>query len=1732
MPSSASSEGAKTPMASLFDTFKEDVSKVLTPITDRLRSQFGIGAPAPSSTKLSTDLSTPLADNLRSRFNLSSPPAASSTPSFMAPYTADADRKMASIEANTSPFLKNVFATGGSLLRSLASAGDSFLNTSAENVADFASGKLTLHPDDWIKGLEDTGVGALKLTGTLAQGFNQGVLRIGTSIADTALPGYREQRIAQGDNPMLESITGMPKMDTYQDIFKGANMWALDKAATPTGAKTFAGFVVLGSLFMDEPGIGSGAKPLFTLSKDAIERTAKETTDEGIKQIILSENPNISQQAAEFITPLLRDAKTPEEVKQITQFVQGSQKTAQNNAEKRAVQDAGKQGYEPLKDLAPEQIDSYLAELDTPEIQAARAKTANGVPTATIDTPERNELRDMIVRETYGEGAAKQEKRLDLVIGAPASGKSTLVEDLAREHGSIVPDADAIKKQFPEYGLTGEGSQLVHGESTVLAAEVRRLARERGDNTILQMVGNDAEQIKKNIKIYHDAGYDVHLHHVELPPEKAAARAVERYKNGGHFIDPAYILREVGIKPSQAYDIVKSDERLKSFQKLSNDVERGAAPRRIESGSRSAQKESERLGRDARRSGDSPRAAAKAEVSPNLVKSLGKSKDPYAVLNILKNEFPNLPDRVIDRMVERFVRTKRIENIEALVRSGRELNARFKQGELITKAPASTIPGEKKLPQSSKEILEKSVNPTVRKVMRQDQKERLIATIKNRFEDPKEAVAAQHEYDRIWDDVNQQIVERYENLGMQKSFLEDALAADDEGIAAVYKKLFTGRNKGNDAGDSIMELQEIHNRAARKNKAIQNYKRTGASGDKKYPGNPGKLTKTEEYAVKLDGYLVDAGIEESGAWDIAQKKIERYAAMRAEVKDIGEQLKELKPRVREARILQEGLGDIAVVPKENVQAIDRIATQANFRDEFKDISGFSGQARDIYRNFEKFFGKKYEDVKKAVLDPFDDAKGRFVDENKALADSLDGEVVKKFGIRRGSEESAAIQRYGDTDLPEGERMSYKDLSEKFGKEKADNIVAADKYFREQYDRLIDELNAVRKKIYPNTPGKLIAKRANYYRHFTDMAETWGDALREFFDTPSGIDPNLVGLSEFTKAKTRFLAFAEARKSQSTNLDAVGGFVDYIPAFAYAKEIDPQISTFRYLRSKLAEAAPKAGEELKLPDGKTFKSKGAEAMLGFLDDFSRDLTGNTNPMDRWVQRIVGRRNIRAARFVNNRMKANSVTTFGSALAQIFNVPAGIADTKQHALKGLTRSFGGLVAKNEPMAQSIFLKERFSKSLGERFPFQFKDKPMKATGDALRKQVSWVLRTMDEAGTRFIWNSEYEKGLALKAKGKIEDPIRYADGKTRKMVAGRGIGEVPLGQKALTTQFIAPFTLEVGNAWWIMRDWVKEKDAAALLTFFVANYTMNEIAERVRGSRVAIDPINSMIQGAAALSQEWKEGNYARGGIKFLGRQAGELLANIPFGQQLAAIAPDEAVQAATKTITGAPMNKQEVFGDANISGRFGTPLIVSGLQDAVFRLLPPVGGIQLKKTYQGLLALVKGQAEDSKGNETFKVPRSPQNVARALMFGANATSESRSYFDERTDLFNRVDRQTSETFVRNASAEKDWADMKKLVAAGKNKEAGDLLAEIATNDPLEAKAVAAVAADERAGLTGNDRLIKMLNVQNGERAKYIAEQLKKMKTGDEKAAYVADLAAKKLVTKDVVKQLAALMAAGR
>ena len=598
----------------------------------------------------------------------------------------------------------------------------------------------------------------------------------------------------------------------------------------------------------------------------------------------------------------------------------------------------------------------------------------------------------------------------------------------------------------------------------------------------------------------------------------------------------------------------------------------------------------------------------------------------------------------------------------------------------------------------------------------------------------------------------------------------------------------------------------------------------------------------------------------------------------------------------------------------------------------QDISGFEGQNKDVYRNFQKVYGKNIGQVKSMLLDPFDAAKGKFIKNLEGWANELDTNVVKKFGFKKGSPESAAIQQFGEGQLKQ------KDLVIQFGKEKADNIINADNWFRTQYDRLLSEVNAVRAKIYPGQTDKIIPKRQDYYRHFREMAKGIG-GLINIFDSPANIQSSLSGISEFTKPKAKWLSFAQRRLGGATDIDAIGGFIDYVKAAEYTKNIDPHIGKFRALADELAASTETGGKNA----GKL------NNFIEYLHDFSNDLSGKTNPADRFVQKVVGRKVFRAVNWLNNRVKANVILgNLSSSVAQIFNVPQGIANAGlSNSVRGLGSTIANIFGETTPISKSNFIKERYGGNVFDRFD----------TGmiNNTRKMAVWLVQALDDVGTRYIWNSHYAKALAEN----IANPIKYADDITRSMVAGRGIGEVPLLQKSRLFQLIAPFQLEVANSWYVMGDWVSAKQFGKIATFFLASYIFNRGAKAIRGSDVSFDPINASVDAYNAYKEEEdKKIGFMRAG----GRLAGEVFSNVPLGQTAAAVYPEYGTKVGNTQLP----TRRELFGQGDPT-RFGSGLLaIKGLQDPLYKVVLPFGGQQLKRSITGVKTIGRGYGESKSG----------------------------------------------------------------------------------------------------------------------------------------------------------------------
>jgi len=197
-----------------------------------------------------------------------------------------------------------------------------------------------------------------------------------------------------------------------------------------------------------------------------------------------------------------------------------------------------------LKDIVPtDYMEKVDASLELPE-------------TYRIDTPEREQMREAAAEKLYGDGAKNKDYRVDIILGLAASGKSSVANPIAKEHGSLVLDCDDAKELLPEFD-NGNGSNAVHEESSDIFGRAYQRALLAGDNLVLPLVGGSLPSLERRLKALANAGYDVHLHYVDLPMQKSVERLLSRYNETGRLMDPRLIVNN-GLHPFKNYSIVKS----------------------------------------------------------------------------------------------------------------------------------------------------------------------------------------------------------------------------------------------------------------------------------------------------------------------------------------------------------------------------------------------------------------------------------------------------------------------------------------------------------------------------------------------------------------------------------------------------------------------------------------------------------------------------------------------------------------------------------------------------------------------------------------------------------------------------------------------------------------------------------------------------------------------------------------------------------------------------------------------------------------------------------------------------------------------------------------------------------------------------------------------------------------------------------------------------------------------
>lgn len=647
-------------------------------------------------------------------------------------------------------------------------------------------------------------------------------------------------------------------------------------------------------------------------------------------------------------------------------------------------------------------------------------------------------------------------------------------------------------------------------------------------------------------------------------------------------------------------------------------------------------------------------------------------------------------------------------------------------------------------------------------------------------------------------------------------------------------------------------------------------------------------------------------------------------------------------------------------PKQAQEARDIIARSglADVLPELKDLNALGSNYRNIFDATRTVFGKYYPIIDKNFLEPFRQSKG-------ALVDFLEREKTlfrENIKFKAGSKEDIYIKMYGEG------KVTIQELTDKFGEGKAIEIIKADSFFRVKYNEFLTKLNKVEQEIYPNSPYKWTPARKDYYRGFEEVSNNYS-RLQNILENPVKIDSMIAGKSEEMLPKSKWQSFKQRRFGPTKDTGAIVGYLNYLPSVGYATHIDPHIGKFQELTELIRRG--------------TQGKNNLNHYLYKLENFHKELAGKTNPLDVGVQNFIGRRPFAVLNWMSNQVKVNTILGNASmSLAQLGNITAGIADAgKINTSKAILKTIVSPFSKNTEASESIFLKERFFKGFSE-----FDKGMLKNT----KNMLAWMVQKGDEVGTRFIWNTQYEKAL----QEGVDDAVKYADDATRDVVGGRGIGEKPITQNSKAYQLAFPFQYEMTQLWFVMEKMAKSDKSIlskmdSFATLFLSLYIFNNLYEKTTGQRLLLDPIKAIKDGLTTIQNEPKK-TKGEGYVKAGGRLFGEALSNLPAGSTLASTVYPEYGNSVLPT-------RKELFGKADPT-RFGNGILATKVITDPYNLLP-FGGKQLKKSVEANMALNDKKVKSSADKFLYKVKDTNMNRLKGTLFGKQGLSETNQYYNK-------------------------------------------------------------------------------------------------------------------------------------
>lgn len=179
--------------------------------------------------------------------------------------------------------------------------------------------------------------------------------------------------------------------------------------------------------------------------------------------------------------------------------------------------------------------------------------------------------------------SVKRDKKAFIIIGLPASGKSSIANEIAEDHGAVILDSDYAKRKLPEFKNHLYGASIVHEESShilfglsgaqpVKLDSLFELTIQQDKNIVIPMIGQNPSKIVAFTDSLKDRwNYEVHLILISISKKNATIRAIKRFAKSKRYVPIGLIFDGYGNDPSLCYYYLRSkyEDHFASFGAVS-----------------------------------------------------------------------------------------------------------------------------------------------------------------------------------------------------------------------------------------------------------------------------------------------------------------------------------------------------------------------------------------------------------------------------------------------------------------------------------------------------------------------------------------------------------------------------------------------------------------------------------------------------------------------------------------------------------------------------------------------------------------------------------------------------------------------------------------------------------------------------------------------------------------------------------------------------------------------------------------------------------------------------------------------------------------------------------------------------------------------------------------------------------------------------------------------------------